>query len=117
MLLGVFIVGIIKALLPQELVHTLLGGNSLPSTFLATLIGAVTYFTTLTEAPFVHALMTLGMGAAPALGLLLAGPGLSAPNMVAIARVFGIKKTVLYILTTVALATCTAYILGNIVWR
>jgi uncharacterized membrane protein YraQ (UPF0718 family) len=117
MLIGVFVVGIIKALLPEAWVHAWLGGNSLPSTFLATLIGAITYFATLTEAPFVHALMTLGMGPAPALGLLLAGPGLSAPNMVAIARVFGIKKAVVYIVTTVALATITAYIVGNIVWR
>jgi uncharacterized membrane protein YraQ (UPF0718 family) len=117
MLIGVFVVGIIKALLPEEWVHAWLGGNALFPTFLATLIGAVTYFATLTEAPFVHALMTLGMGPAPALGLLLAGPGLSAPNMIAIARVFGAKKAVVYILTTVALATVTAYILGNIIWR
>jgi uncharacterized membrane protein YraQ (UPF0718 family) len=116
MLIGVFVVGIIKALLPEEWVHAWLGGNALFPTFLATLIGAVTYFATLTEAPFVHALMTLGMGPAPALGLLLAGPGLSAPNMIAIARVFGAKKAVVYILTTVALATVTAYILGNMIW-
>ena len=117
MLIGVFVVGIIKALLPEAWVQTWLGGNSLPATFLATLIGAVTYFATLTEAPFVHALMTLGMGPAPALGLLLAGPGLSAPNMIAIARVFGVKKALVYVLTTVALATITAYIIGNAVWR
>jgi uncharacterized membrane protein YraQ (UPF0718 family) len=61
--------------------------------------------------------MTLGMGPAPALGLLLAGPGLSAPNMIAIARVFGVKKALVYVLTTVALATITAYIIGNAVWR
>ncbi len=116
MLIGVFVVGIIRALLPEEWVHAWLGGNSLPSTFIAILIGAVTYFATLTEAPFVHALITLGMGPAPALGLLLAGPGLSAPNMIAITRVFGIKKAVVYILTTITLATITAYIVGNIVW-
>jgi uncharacterized membrane protein YraQ (UPF0718 family) len=116
MLIGVFVVGIIKALLPEAWVHTWLGGNSIPSTFLATLIGAVTYFATLTEAPFVHALMTLGMGRAPALGLLLAGPGLSAPNMIAIARVFGVRKALVYVLTTVTLATITAYIIGNAVW-
>jgi len=117
MLIGVFAVGIIKALLPEQWVHAWLGGNGLFQTFLATLIGAVTYFATLTEAPFVHALMTLGMGPAPALGLLLAGPGLSAPNMIAIMRVFGVKKAAVYIVTTVALATVTAYALGDVVWR
>ena len=117
MLVGVFVVGVIKALLPEEWVRAWLGGNGLFQTFLATLIGAVTYFATLTEAPFVHALMTLGMGPAPALGLLLAGPGLSAPNMITIMRVFGVKKAVVYILTTIALATVTAYALGNVIWR
>jgi len=117
MLAGVFAVGIVKALLPGQWVHAWLSGNGLFQTFLATLIGAVTYFATLTEAPFVHALMTLGMGPAPALGLLLAGPGLSAPNMIAIMRVFGVKKAVVYIVTTVALATVTAYALGNVIWR
>jgi len=54
---------------------------------------------------------------APALGLLLAGPGLSAPNRIAIMRVFGIEKAAVYILTSIALATITAYVVGNIVWR
>ena len=117
MLVGVFVVGVIKALLPEQWVHAWLGGNSLLSTFIAALIGAVTYFATLTEAPFVHALMTLGMGPAPALSLLLAGPGLSTPNMIAIMRVFGFKKAAVYVATTVALATVTAYALGNIIWK
>jgi len=117
MLVGVFAVGIVRALLPEQWVYAWLGGNNLFSTFLATLLGAVTYFATLTEAPFVHALMSLGMGRAPALGLLLAGPGLSMPNMIAIARAFGVKKAAVYVLTTIAIATTTAYIIGNTIWR
>ncbi|GAI30857.1 unnamed protein product, partial [marine sediment metagenome] len=89
---GVFIVGIIGALLPQEWIETWLGGAGLRQSFLATLIGAVTYFATMTEAPFVDTLMNLGMGKGPALALLLTGPGISLPNWLAIARVFGVKK-------------------------
>jgi uncharacterized membrane protein YraQ (UPF0718 family) len=92
LLAGVFVVGIIGALLPEAWVREWLGGASLRSSFLATLIGAISYFATMTEAPFVHKLMGLGMGAGPALALLLTGPGLSLPNWLAIARVFWGEK-------------------------
>jgi len=58
----------------------------------------VSYFATMTEAPFVDTLMKLGMGKGPALTLLLTGPGLSLPNWIAIARVFGAKKALVYVL-------------------
>jgi len=51
LLAGVFIVGIIGAVLPQQWIETWLGGAGLRQSFLATTIGAVTYFATMTEAP------------------------------------------------------------------
>ncbi|MCS7097526.1 MAG: permease [Candidatus Methanomethyliaceae archaeon] len=116
LLAGVFIVGMVGEILPRDWIATWFGGSGLLATFLATLIGAVSYFATLTEAPFVHTLMGLGMGKGPALGLLLAGPGLSLPNMLAIARIFGTKKAIVYIMTTIALATIMAFIIGNLFW-
>jgi len=116
LLIGVFVIGIVGKVLPEEWVQTWLAGNAILPTFLATLIGAVSYFATLTEAPFVDMLMGLGMGKGPALALLLTGPGLSLPNMLVIIRVFTAKKALVYIPTTVALATITAFIIGNLVW-
>jgi uncharacterized membrane protein YraQ (UPF0718 family) len=117
LLAGVFVVGVIGKLIPREFVETYLGGSSLTSSFLATLIGAVSYFATMTEAPFVKTLITLGMGKGPALGLLLAGPGESLPNWLAISRVFGLRKAAVYVATTIAISTITAYIAGNTIWR
>jgi len=114
---GVFVVGIIGALLPEAWVMEWLGGSSLRSSFLATLIGAVSYFATMTEAPFVHRLMALGMGAGPALALLLTGPGLSLPNWLAIARVFGVKKALVYVPTLIGLGTLIGWIAGLTVLR
>lgn len=111
---GVFIVGIIGAVLPQGWIETWLGGEGLRQSFLATLIGAVTYFATMTEAPFVDTLMNLGMGEGPALALLLTGPGISLPNWLAIARIFGTKKAVVYILTIVILGTLVGWVAGFI---
>ncbi len=114
LLVGVFIVGIIGAVLPQQWIETWLGGAGLRQSFLATMIGAVTYFATMTEAPFVDTLMSLGMGKGPALALLLTGPGISLPNWLAIARVFGVKKALVYVPTIIVLGTLVGWVAGFI---
>jgi len=112
---GVFLVGIIGKLLPKDWIENWLGGNRIRASFLATMIGAISYFATMTEAPFVDTLMKLGMGKGPALALLLTGPGLSLPNWLAIARVFGIKKALVYVPTIVVLGTLVGWFFGNFI--
>jgi uncharacterized membrane protein YraQ (UPF0718 family) len=112
---GVFVAGIIKALLPQQVVEVWLGGDGLKATFIASIFGAFMYFSTLTEVPIIRALMDLGMGRGPALALLLAGPALSLPNMIVIARIMGIKKTGVYVCLVVIMATTTGMIFGNLI--
>jgi len=114
LLAGVFIVGIIGALLPREWIEPLVGGVGLRQSFIATMFGAITYFATMTEAPFVDTLMNLGMGKGPALALLLTGPGLSLPNWLAIARVFGVKKALVYVPTIIVLGTLVGWVAGYI---
>jgi len=116
LLLGVFIVGIIGKILPQEWIKNYLGGSSVGASFLATMIGAISYFATMTEAPFVDTLMKLGMGKGPALALLLTGPGISLPNWLAIARVFGARKALCYILTIILLGTVVGWFFGNFIF-
>ncbi len=115
LILGVFLVGVIGKLLPEEWIRAWLGGNGVTASFLATMIGAVSYFATMTEAPFVDTLMKLGMGKGPALTLLLTGPGLSLPNWIAISRVFGIKKAVIYVITIIILGTLVGWFFGNFI--
>lgn len=112
LLAGVFIAGIIKYFLPQSVVETWVGGNSLRSNFLASILGAFMYFSTLTEVPIIKALMDLGMGKGPALTLLLAGPSLSLPNMIVIGRIMGAKKTLIYAALVVIMATFTGMAFG-----
>jgi hypothetical protein len=113
LLLGVFVVGMIGKVLPEAWVQRWLGGNSLQASFLATLLGSVSYFATMTEAPFVDTLLKMGMGKGPALALLLTGPGLSLPNWLAIARVFGPKKAVVYVSTIILLGTLAGWLAGQ----
>ena len=85
------------------------------ASFLGTIIGSVTYFATMTEAPFVHTLMGLGMGKGPALALLLTGPGISLPNWLAVARVFGFKKAVVYVPVIIISGTIMGWFFGNFI--
>ena len=115
LLVGVFLVGVIGKVLPEEWVREWLGGNSLTAAFLSTLLGSVSYFATMTEAPFVDTLMGLGMGKGPALALLLTGPGLSLPNWLAIARVFGARKALVYVPTIMVTGTLMGWVFGNFI--
>jgi uncharacterized membrane protein YraQ (UPF0718 family) len=115
LLAGVFLVGVIGKLLPEEWIRAWLGGNGLLASFFATMIGAVSYFATMTEAPFVDTLMKLGMGKGPALTLLLTGPGLSLPNWIAIARVFGLKKAIVYVAAIIVLGTLVGWFFGSFI--
>jgi uncharacterized membrane protein YraQ (UPF0718 family) len=114
LLVGVFAAGIITTFVPQDVISSLVGGNSISANFIASLVGALMYFATLTEVPIVSAFTNLGMGKGPALALLLAGPALSLPNMLVIRSIMGTKKTFTYIILVVVFATVSGYIFGLI---
>jgi len=114
LLAGVFIVGIIGVILPVEWVQTLVGGEGIRQSFIGSIFGSVMYMATMTEAPFVNTLMVLGMGKGAAMALLLTGPGLSIPSWLAISRVFGIKKALVYIPTIIILGTLAGWVAGYI---
>lgn len=118
---GVFIAGILlgrpsqEGIIPSHFINSFVGGNSLSSNFFASIIGAFMYFATLTEIPIVQGLIGSGMGKGPALALLLAGPALSLPNMLVIRNVLGNKKTLVYIVIVVIMATLSGIIFGRFV--
>jgi uncharacterized membrane protein YraQ (UPF0718 family) len=111
---GVFVAGIITTFVPQDVVTDWVGGNDLFANFIASFLGALMYFATLTEVPIISAFMDLGMGKGPTLALLLAGPALSLPNMLVIRNIMGTKKTLTYVGLVIIMATITGYIFGLI---
>jgi len=102
------------ALIPEEWVARLVGGNSLWANLFASLAGALMYFATLTEIPILQGLLGAGMGKGPALALLLAGPSLSLPNLLVIRGIIGARKTLVYSLLVVVLSTATGLAYGTI---
>lgn len=100
------------ALIPEQWVQSLLGGNSIWANLIASVAGALMYFATLTEVPILQGLIGAGMGKGPALALLLAGPALSLPNMLVIGSIMGIKKTATFCSIIVVMSTIAGMIYG-----
>ncbi|UCE26019.1 MAG: permease [Candidatus Coatesbacteria bacterium] len=110
---GVFFAGIMKYLVPDEWVAGLVGGNGLWSNLAASLFGTFMYFATLTEVPIVRAFADMGMADGPILTLLLAGPALSLPSVLAIRSIMGNARTVAYVLLVIVFSTAAGLIFGN----
>ncbi|MDH4271215.1 MAG: permease, partial [Candidatus Aminicenantes bacterium] len=118
LLAGVMVAGFLlgrpghEGIIPGSWVAQLVGGNSLWANLFASVAGAFMYFATLTEVPILQGLLGSGMGQGPALALLLAGPALSLPSMLVIRSVMGTRKTIVYVLLVVVMATITGIIFG-----
>jgi uncharacterized membrane protein YraQ (UPF0718 family) len=94
-LLGIFIIGIVKIFLTSEVISKYLG-QGFWQIALASILGVVMYTPTLVEIPFIRELLILGMGTGPALAFLLTGPALSLPSMLGVSRVIGWKQVLNY---------------------
>ena len=101
-------------LVPSSWVAGVVGGHSLGANFLASFVGALMYFATLTEVPILQALLGSGMGQGPALALLLAGPALSLPSMLVIHSYLGSRKTLAYVGLVVLMATASGWLYGAV---
>ncbi|MCF8349236.1 MAG: permease [Bacteroidales bacterium] len=102
----------IPGIIPSGWIAWAVGGNSILSNFLSSIVGAFMYFATLTEVPIIQGLLASGMGKGPALALLLAGPSLSLPNLLVIRGVMGTQKTVVYALLVIILSTIAGLVFG-----
>jgi uncharacterized membrane protein YraQ (UPF0718 family) len=115
---GVLVAGVLlgrpghRALIPEEWVASLVGGNSVFANLIASVSGAFMYFATLTEVPIVQGLIGAGMGQGPALALLLAGPSLSLPSMLIIGGELGAKKTAVYVSLVIVMSTLAGLLFG-----
>jgi uncharacterized membrane protein YraQ (UPF0718 family) len=118
---GVFVAGFLlgrpghEGIVPSQWIANLVGGNSIGANFFAAVSGAFMYFATLTEVPIIQGLLGSGMGAGPALALLLAGPALSLPSMLVISSIIGPRKTAVYVTLVVVMATFSGWLYGMIV--
>lgn len=97
LLLAVFIAGVIKVLLPTNLITDWVGGKALNSVIVAAAVAVLAYVCTYVEVPTALALMSKGMGPGSTLAYLVGGPGLSLPSIVMLSGIFRLRVLALYV--------------------
>ncbi len=97
LLIGVFVSGILKVVIPEKIITNYVGGNRVSSNLTAVLFGVFMYFPTLVEVPMARTFLDLGMGRGPLLAYLLADPVISLPSILVISKLIGLKRLLVYV--------------------
>jgi uncharacterized protein len=94
---GVFVVGMLRAIIRPEWIEALAGTNSVAGNLAGVAFGVVMYFPTLVEVPIAKMFLDLGMHRGPLLAYLMADPELSLQSILIIAAIIGRRKTAVYV--------------------
>ena len=97
LVVGVFIVGMVRQVIQPEWIESLAGSNTVLANAIAVGFGVFMYFPTLVEVPVARMFLDLGMHPGPLLAYLMADPELSLQSMLMVAAVIGRKKTAAYV--------------------
>jgi uncharacterized membrane protein YraQ (UPF0718 family) len=109
---GVFLAGMIKVIVPPELVRSIAGSNTITANLAGVLFGVFMYFPTLMEVPIARTFLELGMARGPLLAYLLADPELSIQSILVTHKLMGAKKNVVYVGLVTVLTTLAGWIFG-----
>ena len=112
LVLGVFLAGVIKSIIPGTLIQNLTGQNTLWANLIAVLFGVFMYFPTLVEVPIARMFLELGMNRGPLLAYLLADPALSVQSILVTSKIMGRRKTIAYVSLVTIFSTIAGYIFG-----
>jgi uncharacterized membrane protein YraQ (UPF0718 family) len=112
LILGVFVAGIVKEIIPEEWVRTLAGRNTVMANFIGVVFGVFMYFPTLVEVPIARMFLDLGMHKGPLLAYLLADPALSLQSVLVTGRILGRRKTAVYVVLVSIFSTVAGYLFG-----
>lgn len=97
LVIGVFVVGMVRQLIQPEWIESLAGSNTIAANMVAVLFGVFMYFPTLVEVPVAKMFLDLGMHPGPLLAYLMADPELSLQSILMVMAVIGRPKTVVYV--------------------
>lgn len=112
LVIGVFIVGMVRQLIRPEWIQALAGENTVWANAAAVGFGVFMYFPTLVEVPVARMFLDLGMHPGPLLAYLMADPELSLQSMLMIAAVIGRKKVLAYVGLVAVFSVCAGLLFG-----
>ena len=112
LVVGVFVAGMARVLIPASWIQTLAGRNTILANLAGVLFGVFMYFPTLVEVPVAQTFLSLGMHRGPLLAYLLADPELSLQSILITNTVIGKKKTAVYVTLVAIFSTLAGLIFG-----
>jgi len=115
LLAGIFVAGVLSALIPENFLSTVMGENTLFANLIAVIFGVFMYFPTLVEVPMAKLFLDLGMAKGPLLAYLLADPVISLASILVIRKLIGNKRTLVYVGLIIVFATISGLIYGSII--
>jgi uncharacterized membrane protein YraQ (UPF0718 family) len=112
LLVGVFLAGMARAIIPATWIQTIAGRNTWWANLVGVLFGVFMYFPTLVEVPIAQTFLSLGMHRGPLLAYLLADPELSVQSILITSSVVGRKKTAVYVTLVTIFSTLAGLVFG-----
>lgn len=109
---GIFLAGLLAALFPLTSFMQFFDTNNFSGNFVASLLGALMYFGTIVGVTIVSTLKDFGMHPGPALTLLLSGPAVSLPSVMALVPIVGAKKAATFLALVVIFSALSGFIFG-----
>ena len=97
LVVGVFVVGMIRELIRPEWIQTLAGSNTIFGNLVGVVFGVFMYFPTLVEVPIAQMFLDLGMHRGPLLAYLISDPELSLQSILITASIIGRLKAWVYV--------------------
>jgi uncharacterized membrane protein YraQ (UPF0718 family) len=112
LLIGVFVAGMLRVVIPADFVKQYFGGTTVGATLAAVLFGVVAYFPTLVEVPMARMFLDVGVGRGPLLAYLLADPVISLPSILVVRQMIGTRRLAWYLLIITLCCTAAGLIYG-----
>jgi uncharacterized protein len=112
LIIGVFLAGVVKVIIPQSLIQSIAGTNTIWASMVGVAFGVFMYFPTLVEVPIAKMFLDLGMARGPLLAYLLADPELSVQSILVVSKIMGKQKTIVYVGLVAVFSTLAGYLFG-----
>ena len=112
LIVGVFVVGMLRPLIRPEWIEGLAGQNTLLGNLVGVLFGVFMYFPTLVEVPIAKMFLSLGMHRGPLLAYLMADPELSLQSILIVSAIIGKPKAWTYVAWVALFSTLAGLLYG-----
>jgi uncharacterized membrane protein YraQ (UPF0718 family) len=113
LIVGVFLVGVLRQLIRPEWIESLAGSNTVKGNLAGVIFGVFMYFPTLVEVPIAQMFLSLGMHPGPLLAYLMADPELSLQSILLVAAIIGRGKAWTYVAWVALFSTAAGLIYGS----